>query len=285
MGIIALLAAVTTVGYRTVAKDAKLASAKNTVMVVLDNARALAIRSNQIVVVVFRPRLEENNHQYVEAILCKTAKKAAAVVVGGNQNAVVVEGYVPIMGVAPRRLPAGIKIAGPAYGMSINGPNVDDVWLTQSHLPAINQSSGAGEVGGNMLAVMYAPDGSTITRNPVNDAARSFVDFNANCLQDIHGDSVDYFNCGPGYSQVSSANYNGGYFEQWYENDEPYLDVVPFIAVFDDDACRERYDSNQWNPAVSGTAALANRRTDYTLFITNNADPIYFNRYTGVAMR
>ena len=39
VGIIAVLGGITALAYRGVAKDAKLSSAKNTVMAVLDNAR------------------------------------------------------------------------------------------------------------------------------------------------------------------------------------------------------------------------------------------------------
>ena len=69
IAIIGILAAITVVGIRAISKDAKLASGKNTVMAVLANARARAIKDNRIVLVAFRPRLVGENKQIVEAVL------------------------------------------------------------------------------------------------------------------------------------------------------------------------------------------------------------------------
>ena len=63
MGIVIVLATLTVMGVRGIARSARLASATNSVMAALDNARALAMKTNTIVLVVFRPRLEGNNKQ------------------------------------------------------------------------------------------------------------------------------------------------------------------------------------------------------------------------------
>ena len=67
-------------------------------------------------------------------------------------------------------------------------------------------------------------------------------------------------------------------FNQTFENDEPFLAMAPFIAVFDDDEAREMFDTSQW-----GNVDI--RRGDLTEYITQFADRIHFNRYTGVAMK
>ena len=67
MAIIGIIATVTVISIAVIANDARLASGKNTVVAALDHARALAIRDNNYVMLVFRPRLEESE-QRVEAL-------------------------------------------------------------------------------------------------------------------------------------------------------------------------------------------------------------------------
>jgi prepilin-type N-terminal cleavage/methylation domain-containing protein len=271
MGIIAVLGVLTTLSYRGIAKDAKLSSGKNTVAAVLDNARGLAMKNNRIVLVAFRPRLEAYNKQRVEVVACQWSGESARVQVGGSWQ--VVDRFVPVSGVPSRLLPEGIKIAGPSYGS-----DADASWMALSHLPKINQTTGVGEAPGEIISVMFAPDGTTISRNTASDSARTFVDFDNDGGQDWGGATVDYF------SPIGSAQFNGQYFEHRLDNDEPYVDVAPFIAVFDDDEAREIYDPTQWDNNVNA-AAYTTRINNYSQFIANNVDPIYFNRYTGVAMK
>ncbi len=60
--------------------------------------------------------------------------------------------------------------------------------------------------------------------------------------------------------------------------DEVVINLVPFLAIFDDDEAREIYDTGTWNDPVA-------RTTDLSAYINSRADRIHFNRYTGVAMR
>ena len=87
------------------------------------------------------------------------------------------------------------------------------------------------------------------------------------------------------WNYADSANYPGNvYFEQKFQGDEPFVDVIPFLAVFDDDEVREIYDTTQWlNPPNSDAAQ--NRLDDLTEYITQKADRMHFNRYTGVVMK
>ena len=258
MGVIAVLATLTLVSVRAITDNARLSSATNTVMAALDNARALAMKKNTIVLVVFRPRFEGNNKQVVEVV---TAKWTGESFVDPDDN--VIDRFVPIQDVPLRSIPAGIKIAAPKYGDSTGGINTDDVWITQSHLPAIDQQTGSGEAPGKLIAIMYAPDGTTITRNSQSDSGRLFVDFDNDGDQDDEPD-----------------------FNQTFENDEPFLAMAPFIAVFDDDEAREVLDPGRWmSPPYSPQQAFDNRLEDLTEYITQFADRIHFNRYTGVAMK
>ena len=54
MAIIALLATITVVAVGAIAKDARIASAKNTIVASLGNARAIAMKDNEVVMVAFR---------------------------------------------------------------------------------------------------------------------------------------------------------------------------------------------------------------------------------------
>jgi prepilin-type N-terminal cleavage/methylation domain-containing protein len=291
MGVVALLSALTALGYRSIAKDAKIASGKNTVMAVLDNARAMAMKTNQIVMVVFRPHVD-GKEEYVEAVTAKwTGDSGTADTPFGKQ---VVDRFAPIPGVPTRSLPVGIKVAGPFFGASVNNSaNLDDKWITVTHLPAVTDN-GQGEAPGEMLGVMFDPSGTTITASSATDAARIFVDFNNDSLQQFGNQvtgvtKLDYYSYLPSDGlptppTIGLAQWNGQYFNQEFESDEPYIDVVPYLAVFDDDKAREFYDITRWSTPPSATPG-PNRMADYTEFITQNADRIHFNRYTGVAMK
>lgn len=271
MGIIAVLGVLTTVSYRGIAKDAKLSSGKNTVAAVLDNARGLAMKNNRLVMVVFRPRLEGYTSQRIEAVTAQWTGESVRLNVAGSWQ--VVDRFEPIPGVPVRVLPEGIKIASPGYGS-----NSDQAWIVTSHLPKINQTTGAGEAPGEIIGVMYGPDGTTSTRNTTTDSARLFVDFNSDAGQSWGG-TGDVIGM-----PIGPAQFNSQYFEMRLADDEPYIDVAPFIAVINDDEARGLYDVTQWDSNVSGSAYV-NRVTDYSNYIANNVDPIFFNRYTGVAMK
>ena len=258
MGVIAVLAVLTLMSMRGIANDARLASATNSVKAALDNARAMAMKNNTIVLVVFRPRLEgvHKQKQKVDIYTAKwTGESAFFIDSFGNEK--VKDRFVPIPAIVVRTIPAGIKIAAPFYG-----DNEDDVWITQSHLPAIDPQAGAGEVRGKLIAVMYGPDGTTITRNSQSDSNQIFVDFNNDGLQLISGDPND----------------------QASEDDEPFLAMAPFLAVFDDDEARE-LKTLEWSNSAQGETNYRDELTGPLGYITQFADRIHFNRYTGVVMK
>jgi hypothetical protein len=124
---------------------------------------------------------------------------------------------------------------------------------------------------------MFSADGTTISMNPAMDAARAFVDYNNDGHQNLWGVPS------PGLDYVAGVNipmalFNGGYFEQRLEDEEPYVAIAPFLCVFDDDHVREIYDTNTWTSFNTRTA-------DYTAYLTQNADRLHFSRYTGVVMK
>jgi len=264
MGVIAALSVLTLVSVREIVNGARLASATNTVIATLDNARAAALRRNAVVVVVFRPRFEGAAEQVVD--LHTAVWTGDSLVVLGQTS--IVDRFVPMVDVPVRSVPNGIKVAGPSYGNTFYA-YADFVWATQTHLPAIDT-----EVPGGIIGVMFGPDGTTITGNPRTDAAGIFVDFNNDGRQ--QWDDVDHLN------PVLQ-------FAQWLKNDEPIVQIVPFLAVYDDDEARQ-LRSGPWTQA-DPTVYLRDLVGDpdlpeqYPGYITTNANRIHFNRYSGVVMR
>ena len=60
--------------------------------------------------------------------------------------------------------------------------------------------------------------------------------------------------------------------------DEVAITLVPFLAVFDDRAAREMYDTTTWGSTPA-------REFDLSEFLDARATRVHFNRYTGVAMQ
>jgi prepilin-type N-terminal cleavage/methylation domain-containing protein len=254
IAIIAVIAVLTVVAVGAIADDARLASGTNAVSSALDTARALAMRKNRLVLVVFRPRFD-GREQVVEAVTAEWT--GDAFVAGGD----VYDRFQTIPDVAARALPVGIQVAGPYYRLEGTPPDLqrpwDAVWVTQSSLPAV---LGANEAPGELIGVMYGPDGTVLTRNPQNDSLSPWVDFNRSGQPDVAG---------------------GAAADAWLFDDpadETLINLVPFLAVYDDGRAREIAGDAGWSDASARTIAL----TDY---ISERADRIHFNRYTGVVMR
>ena len=277
IGIIAVLSALTAVSIRGVAKDARMASSRNTVTAALDNARALAMKNNKLMMVVFRPKWDGPKKVYVELI---TAEWTGVSYITDDLNYAVVDRFVPVPDVPVRRLSTGVKVAGPRYGDTDTNNMFDDVWATQVHLPGIDQTAGGGatsESPGAMLAILYGPDGAIRTRNSASDSDLMFVDFNLDFMQRAYTRTMPT----PNWVDYDYYNfYPPAYFDQFFVDDEPYVTVIPFLAVYDDDEARE-LRATDWKVPAEYEAELIG--TDG--YITNFADRVHFNRYTGVAMK
>jgi prepilin-type N-terminal cleavage/methylation domain-containing protein len=283
MGVIAVLAGLTAISYRTVAKDAKLSSGKNTVMAVLDNARAMAMKRNKIVVVVFRAQPINQKEQAIEASFAEWTGETYY-----NPNVGIVDRFRPVANIQSRLLPTDIQVACPQYGGGVDG-----VWQNCSYFPGIQQF---GEQPGAMLGVMFAPDGTVITRNNRTNSHRMFVDFNDDRLQRqlidngqlrlcdnldtvaLPGSTADF----PDENTCDLGNGSSGTLTQFFchrhRDDEPYITTAPFLTVYDDKQARDQFDTSTWTNGQ-------NRVGDLTQYISANADRIHFNRYTGVAMK
>ncbi len=80
---------------------------------------------------------------------------------------------------------------------------------------------------------------------------------------------------------------NAAYFDQRSEDEETYIAVVPFLAVYDDDAAREMFGADDWDVFDTYLEELTNNDSANPPlgYIALFADRIHFNRYTGVAMK
>jgi prepilin-type N-terminal cleavage/methylation domain-containing protein len=183
MGVMAVLAGLTAVSYRTIAKDAKLASGKNTVMSVLENARALAMKNNRPTMVMFVPRFTDHSQKdsRVTAYIAEWRGDAIRQIVDAQPNGGVgpriFERFLLVNGVHPRHLPAGISVAGPNYQTE---SSIDNQWFAPPNPLKPNEV-------GRALAVLYLPDGSTSTTLPATATYANnypFIDFDNDGFQD-----------------------------------------------------------------------------------------------------
>ncbi len=318
MGILPVLAVLSAVSVGKVTRDAKLANATNTLVAALGNARAIAIRDNAFVMVTFRiapdrrAKAVPREPQVVQIVTARwTGEVVTAETPLPNPNTygaevmeddVFADRFVPVPGVPTRDLPAGVMVGGPAFGFITDasvGQN-DRYWRTLPRLagtvvasttpggpPTFTPDLARTELGW-AIGVLFGPDGRVLSRNPQqvlevvtsgtgnqNAYVKSFVDFD-----------------GDGFPRRGTTNVFGGgpvnvdYFIYDEPLDEPLVDYVPYLAVFNDAEARDRFDAAAWRGtgagAIGGNGAPSARVRDQSLFIDEQADRITFNRYTGV---
>ncbi len=266
MGILLILAVVTTVAFGRVGQDVKLSSAINTVTTALGEARAIALRTNNLVLVTFRVGKVSDDPAKGQVTEIIIAEWTGITQPANDNTEIQLSGapprsrdlFRPVPGVPPRSLPWGIKVAAPRMDFSTTPPT-DNVWITQPQIKT-------GEID-RAFAVLFGPDGSILTRNPrgpMTGQSLVYVDYNNNGTQDV---------------SASGNNPNVEYWQYDEVADESNLYLTPFMAIFDDLDCRDRYNTSNWATNES------ERRTALTEYITQYADRINFNRHSGVVMR
>ena len=314
MGILLILATLTAISVGKVTRDAKLANATNTVVAALGNARAIAIRDNAYVMVTFRiapdrrARAVPREPQVVQIVTARwTGEVLTSAALGPNPpaavaefpNDVFAERFIPVPGVPTRELPSGILVAGPAFGFvtdSSVGAN-DQQWRTQPRFagtpnfavnPPTYQVNAANTELGWAIGVLFGPDGRTLSRNPeqvleVVTSAGGNQNAYVKGWVDVDGDGFP--RKGSAAVPPFPANANVQWFVYKEPTDEPLVDLVPFLAVFNDAEARERFANavTSWRGlAVGGTGSPPPRIADQSLFIDEQSDRITFNRFTGV---
>jgi len=276
MGVIAVLSALTLVSMRGIVRSAKLASSINTVLSTLDNARSFAITSNNLVLLAFRPRIENDVEVVVDLVACRWTGESYGSLAG------TIDRFEPIADFEVRSLSSGIKVAAPSYR---RGFDFDSIWTTQSHLPR-TQAQTNPETPGALIAVMYGPDGTLLTSNPRTDASLIWVDFNHDPTDpDLMVPHIELymFDSEPISIQslVIDTNRFDDYFRQIIATDEPFVTFAPFISVYDDAAARELKDPSTWSDEGDYEYELAGPDG----YITQLGRRIHFNRYSGAAMK
>lgn len=275
IGVIAVLGTLTVISVQRISRDTRTATATNTVTNALAAARAHAIKTNNLVMVVFRPVWNPNQRQTPQQTEVLVAEWTGAAFLYNEETGELADIYVPANGFQPIRIAPGVKVAGPVY--ESGGAN-DSLWATQ---PDLARTMGGGGVSAcseritysRMIGVLFGPDGSRLTRNP-NGAVvdnKSFVDFRRG---DADGDD-DPQDCASG--SCATGNFQV-FWLQDHIDDENNITLVPFLAVYDDRAARERRTQN-W----SSDEGLVQDLVGPQGYISTSSDRIHFNRYTGVA--
>jgi len=271
MVVMAILAGLSAIAYRGIAADMQMSSAVNTVTAALDNARAIAIKHNRYVMIVFRPKLnDDGTTQFIELVITEWNGDSASANNGSNKIWTY-DRFVPVPKVLVRTISGGINVAGPAYGTGD-----DDIWLACSYLPAPN------EPFGSLVGVLYSPEGRVVVRNAESGADRIWVDYNRDWLQTFNANTqIDWKDPNITTFPWSVNPWTQGmseYFKIETQESEPFVSMTPILAVFNEEECRKAYDHAGWNEAND-------RDGDYTIYIDENADRIQFNRYSGVALK
>jgi prepilin-type N-terminal cleavage/methylation domain-containing protein len=290
--IIAIIAGFSAMSYSKIAKGMRMSSAKNTLITSLDNTRALAIRNNRYVMTVFRPRLSsDGTEQFYEAVIAEWNGDSS------NSGDWTYDRFVPIPNLKPIHLPVGVGVAGPGIAL-----NLDHIWWVSTYLPAnavIKDSSFMGE----MVGVLYNPEGRVVVRNAKSGSDRMWVDFDRDQIQmidpdpDRNGDSDDEISVD--WTEYVADLPSGVYFDVESPSSETFIGLVDLLAVFDYDAFRDLWGASHisypifpdiakypWerNPD-GGTIDKYDRDWHFTDFINRTSDRIQFNRYSGVPQK
>ncbi len=283
IAIIGILAVVTVTSSRKLSAGARVATATNAVTSVLASARAAAIRDNLPTAVVFRASWDATKPHLPQLTECIVVRSTGDLVQFGSPSSAgpnVAERFVPVTDVQSIKLTEGVKVAGPLYegDSSVGAGNASDfVWVTQGEMPFIMNGCQETPRFSRQFGVFFGADGSFLTRPPNASAGdhKCYVDWNRN------GDAV----IPPADPQdVTLGSCNSGNYElywlQDHVDDENNLVFVPFLAVYDDRAARER-KSVVWDDS-GNYAGILNELTGPGGYISVFSDRIQFNRYSGV---
>ena len=137
IGVIAILGTLTVISVQRISRDTRTATATNTVTNALAAARAHAIKTNNLVMVVFRPIWNPNQRQtpqQTEVLISEWTGRSFEFLPEELADV-----YLPANGFQPIKLAPGVKVAGPVYETGAN----DSVWATQADM---SRTMGGGGV-------------------------------------------------------------------------------------------------------------------------------------------
>lgn len=276
MGILVLLAVLTGITVGQVSQNARLSSGVNQVTASLGAARALAIKKNRSVMLLFLVDVDPERPQDGERVVMQLAESTGQILTRYTDIQWYDEQFIPIVGLPGVELPQGIKVAGPVnsgYRLpACDGlGDGDEFWVTQ---PGGDWRLQAGELYteelGRQIAVIFSPTGQVITRN-IQGAGGSgaviwpFFDRNFDRRANI--DNV--------LGLPGVLNYVAYYTIK----NEPDVFPVQWLAVYDDELLRETRGDQGWE----GTNGDCERIEEISNWVDQYGVPILFNRYTGIA--
>lgn len=268
MAVMGTVAALTLVAARRIAADMRLALGTNTVVAALGEARTLAMKKHKDILVAFMARLAPSGRdQIIQVVVAEWTGDSFLNVNGPRDDAV--DRFLPVPGVATRALPAGVSVASPYYHRTQT--HEDDIWRPMTYLPWVNPETGEGELIGQPPGVMFSPDGSRILRNSHSDSARSWIDFNDDKLIRLDGTDHD--------PETILLNWSDE-FTQRFPDDETFISLAPFLAIYDFDDVRDR-KALDWSEPGNAEIELVGPEG----YITSFGNRIHFNRYSGIVMR
>ena len=285
MGVIGVLALLTTLGARKLTQGSRLAAATNAVTSALGNARAAAIKDSAVTAVVFRPVIDPAKPQipqHVEIVTVRSTRERRAF--GGTAlGSRMEDAFRPVAGIPVVALPEGIKVAAPMYEPSggLGDVSTDNAFTTQCELVAAQTCSEALDYN-RAIAVMFGPDGQFITRAPGSSVAdnKCYVDWYPDGVQ-----AVSYQQPSPlppaGFALGSCSQTLTEMF--WWPNgldDECNLMFVPVLSVYDDKGARVLKTTDWGNPAN-----ILAELTGPNGYIAQFGDRITFNRFSGIPER
>jgi prepilin-type N-terminal cleavage/methylation domain-containing protein len=285
IGVIGILAALTTLGARRLTAGSRLAAATNAVTSTLGNARAAAIKDGITTAVVFRPvynPAKPNIPQRVELITVRSTGERSSF----GQTAIglrMAERYRPVVGIPATVLPEGIKVAGPMYDPPGNFGAIpaEQVYATQAEIIPMLACKESIEFN-RVVAVLFGPNGQFLTRPTRGsvDEMKSYVDWNDNGALPPPPPPAPP----PDPQDVQVGNCAQGLFEQFWLQDHPddenNLMFVPFVVVYDDKAARE-VKGTDWGNDNNMLGEL----TGPAGYIAQFGDKITFNRFSGIPER
>ena len=287
IGIIAVLAVLTSVSVQRSAKDARLAGATNAVIAQLGTARAIAIRDNASVIVTFRPVLVDppirdasdnvispgnpQKGQVTEVVIGKATGRL--VVLDTQSFETFGEQFVPVPGTAARRLARGIRVAGPAdYGGTL------PKWYVMPEFA--NAEVGRG------FCVCFGPDGGLLTRNPriPGNVQAAFEEGqpDSNSVT-LVAPWFDIDQDGLAEAGVGAVTFPGTWSTYRDFQEEPLLGYCTMLAVYDYEDAVERGDPTEWQSSGSATVEPQLFKVFFDAYVPQFGDFIGFNRWTGVA--
>lgn len=293
IAIISVVSVISTVAFRALTKDARISTAKNTVLSSVRDARATALRTAQPVAVVFAAAWDPENPSERQVTQCILMTWGGIQEPVANSADEVVDVFRRVPDAPVRSLPAGMKVAAPFFAInSFQGPGIDYVWLTQPEFQFTDPAVIGGaiqEFPGEFIGILFDGTGRLVTSN-VSSFARE-------ALADLSGDDADGFDFpGPGspssdwlggslvdtFERTNAASvYGSPEFNSYYHyneaRDEGYIQFAPYVAVYDDDEARELKQAN-WTTRVGYEAELAGPEG----YIAQFGQRLDFNRFTGI---